>query len=103
MVEFAALEPKGGSQHIALAALARSFGMSVRSCQRRLKEVGTTHSELIDSARFELAFRLLAENNCSVTEITLKLGYSYPGHFTRFFKQKVGLSPSEYRRIEVNG
>lgn len=82
--------------------MATSFGMSVRSYQRRLKDVGTTHSELIDSARLELALRLLAEEDYSVTEIALELGYSYPGHFTRFFKQKVGLSPTEYRRIEVN-
>ena len=63
--------------------MATSFGMSVRSYQRRLKDLGSTHSELIDSVRLELALRMLSGEEYSVTDIALKLGYSYPGHFTR--------------------
>lgn len=56
--------------------IATSFGVSVRSYQRRLKDVGTTHSELIDSARLELALRMLSEEEYSVAEIALELGHS---------------------------
>ncbi|MFK7882504.1 helix-turn-helix domain-containing protein [Roseobacter sp.] len=92
---------RSGTSDMMAHRMAASFGMSVRSYQRRLNDVGTTHSALIDSARLELALRLLAEEKNSVTEIAFELGYSYPGHFTRFFKRKVGLSPTEYRKIEV--
>jgi AraC-like DNA-binding protein len=33
----------------------------------------------------------------SVSEIAFELGFKYPQHFTRLFKQKVGQSPNEYR------
>ena len=94
---------RSGSSGMLAQRMAASFGVSLRSYQRRLSDIGTTHSELVDSARLELALRMLAEETCSVTEIALELGYSYPGHFTRFFKQRVGISPSEYRKVEVNG
>jgi AraC-like DNA-binding protein len=35
----------------------------------------------------------------SVNEIAYELGFKYPQHFTRFFKQKVGFTPSEFRMI----
>ena len=30
-------------------------------------------------------------------EIAEELGYSAPAHFTRFFRQRAGVSPSAYR------
>jgi AraC-like DNA-binding protein len=33
----------------------------------------------------------------SVSEIAYELGFKYPQHFTRLFKQKVGSTPNEYR------
>ncbi|AXI45761.1 hypothetical protein C1J03_06770 [Sulfitobacter sp. SK012] len=102
LVACAAEFMRSGTSDMLAQRMATSFGMGVRSCQCRLKEVGTTHTELIENARLELALRMLSEEEYSVTEIALELGYSYPGHFTRFFKQKVGLSPTEYRKIEVS-
>ena len=93
---------RGGRSDKLAKRMAASFGMSVRSYQRRLGEIGTTHSELVDNARLELALKMLSEDIYSVTEIAMELGYTYPGHFTRFFKKRVGLPPSEYRLIEMN-
>jgi AraC family transcriptional regulator, transcriptional activator of pobA len=33
----------------------------------------------------------------SVGEVAYELGFKYPQHFTRFFKQQVGSTPNEYR------
>jgi AraC-like DNA-binding protein len=33
----------------------------------------------------------------SVSEIAYEMGFKYPSHFTRFFKQHVGYSPKDYR------
>jgi len=30
------------------------------------------------------------------------MGFRYPQHFTRLFKQKVGMSPNEYRNARAN-
>ena len=35
----------------------------------------------------------------SVSEIAYDLGFKYPQHFTRLFKQRVGVSPNEYRNL----
>ena len=35
----------------------------------------------------------------SVSEIAYELGFKYPQHFTRLFKQKTGHTPNEYRML----
>ncbi|WP_262711033.1 helix-turn-helix domain-containing protein [Ilyomonas limi] len=37
--------------------------------------------------------------NKSVSEIAYELGFKYPQHFTRLFKQRVEQSPNEYRML----
>jgi AraC-like DNA-binding protein len=33
----------------------------------------------------------------SISEIAFELGFRYPQHFTRLFRQKVGMPPKEFR------
>jgi AraC-like DNA-binding protein len=35
--------------------------------------------------------------NKSVSDIAYELGFKYPQHFTRVFKQHTGVTPQEYR------
>jgi AraC family transcriptional activator of pobA len=49
---------------------------------------------LIDVAK-EKIFDL----NKNVSQIAYELGFKYPQHFARLFKQKVGYSPLEYRSL----
>jgi len=49
--------------------------------------------QLVIQARRELKF-----SNDSIKEIAFKLGFSEPFHFSKFFKQHVGKSPSAYRK-----
>jgi len=37
------------------------------------------------------------DTNKSISEIAYGLGFKYPQHFTRLFKQKMGVAPNEYR------
>jgi len=37
------------------------------------------------------------DTSLSVSEIAYSLGFKYPQHFSRLFKQKVGVTPNEYR------
>ena len=46
--------------------------------------------------RLREAMRLLAEG-ASVSKIADMMNFSYPNHFTQFFKKETGLSPTEYR------
>lgn len=50
------------------------------------------HDQLIIQARRELKF-----SNRSIKEIAYRLGFSEPFHFSNYFKNIMGNSPSEYR------
>jgi AraC-like DNA-binding protein len=50
------------------------------------------HNNVIDLTR-----KKISNYDKSISEIAYELGYKYPQHFTRFFKQKVGVSPNEYK------
>ena len=49
--------------------------------------------------RFEAAVERLTHSNESLGELAHDLGFSAPGHFSRFFRQHLGITPSDYRRV----
>lgn len=61
------------------------------------KYSGHSAQEYIKSTIIDYAKLLLANNLYQVNEIAYKLGFKYPQHFSRLFKQREGLSPSQYR------
>ena len=63
------------------------------------KETGKTAQEYIQSKVIDVAKEKIFDQNKSVSEIAYELGFKYPQHFTRLFKQKVGQSPNEYRSL----
>lgn len=76
--------------------------MSKRSLQRKLSEIGTRYSEVLDHARFDVARQMLQEPEMKITEIAHRLDYSDQGHFTRFFNRVAGVAPGVYRKQFVN-
>ena len=76
--------------------------MSKRSLQRKLSEIGTRYSEVLDHARFDVAREMLQEPEMKITEIAHRLDYSDQGHFTRFFNRVAGVAPGEYRKQFMN-
>lgn len=90
------------------AALARSinvdieyaasdFGMSLRSFQRRLAEVGVNFAEVRNRIRVQIGKCILAETSIPITSIALQLGYSETSAFSRGFKLQAGETPQEFR------
>lgn len=61
------------------------------------KQTGKSALEYIQLRLLDLAKERIFDTTKSVSEISYELGFKYPQHFTRFFKQKVGVSPNEYR------
>lgn len=62
------------------------------------KETGKTAQEYIQSKVMEVAKELIVDQGKSVSQIAYELGFKYPQHFMRLFKQRVGQSPNDYRR-----
>ena len=61
------------------------------------KYSGRSAQEYIKSTIVDYAKLLLANNSYQVNEIAYKLGFKYPQHFSRLFKNIEGISPSQYR------
>lgn len=61
------------------------------------KETGISALEYIQSKVIDLAKEKIYDRSKSISEIACEMGYKYPQHFTRLFKQRVGMSPQEYR------
>ena len=61
------------------------------------KETGKTAQEYIQRKVIGVAKEKIFERDKSVSEIAYELGFKYPQHFTRFFKQHAGFTPNEYR------
>jgi AraC family transcriptional activator of pobA len=63
------------------------------------KETGKAAQEYIQSKVIDVAKERVFDQSKSVSQIAYELGFKYPQHFTRLFKQRVGQSPNEYRML----
>ncbi|MBC3787310.1 AraC-like DNA-binding protein [Spirosoma sp. LMG 31448] len=72
---------------------ANYFGDLVR------KETGKTAQDFIQATVIELAKEKVFDSRKSLSEIAYEMGFKYPQHFTRLFKQHVGRTPVEYRSL----
>ncbi|HMJ70330.1 MAG TPA: helix-turn-helix transcriptional regulator [Cyclobacteriaceae bacterium] len=61
------------------------------------KETGKSAHEFIQLKLIDAAKKKIFDKNKSISEIAYELGFKYPQHFSRVFKQHVGLTPQEYR------
>jgi AraC-like DNA-binding protein len=63
------------------------------------KETGIPAMEYIQMKVIDAAKERIFDVDKSISEIAYELGFKYPQHFTRLFKQKVGVTPNEYRNL----
>ncbi len=63
------------------------------------KETGKTAQEHIQEKLINMAKEKIFDQSKSVSEIAYELGFKYPQHFSRLFRQRVGQSPNEYRSL----
>ncbi|MCQ4313588.1 AraC family transcriptional regulator [Pseudomonas stutzeri] len=64
------------------------------------QDTGMTPMLMLNDARMRQAFSWLEhERTGTLGKLAENLGFSEQGHFTRFFQQHIGASPSQYRRV----
>jgi AraC-like DNA-binding protein len=61
------------------------------------KETGKSAQEYIQNKIIDVAKDKIFDTTKTINEVAYELGFKYPQHFTRFFKQHVGNTPNEYR------
>ncbi len=59
---------------------------------------GMTIMDYVVKVKLEEAKRLLRIPGISVEDIAEKLGYSDPSYFTKVFRRKIGVTPTQYRK-----
>ncbi len=80
--------------------VALSVGLSrSRFFQQFRDGMGMSPGVYSDTLRVEYAIEALISTDRPAGDIALELGFSAPGHFSRFFKDKIGFAPQDYRRV----
>ncbi|MEQ8359269.1 MAG: AraC family transcriptional regulator [Cytophagales bacterium] len=74
--------------------------MSVSQCylsNTLKKETGKTSTEYLQLYLIDEAKNILLDPKKTVSEVAKELGFEYPAYFSRLFRKKEGISPTEYR------
>lgn len=63
------------------------------------KETGKSAQEYIQDKIIAVAKNKIFDSEKNINEIAFELGFKYPQHFSRLFKNRVGYTPNEYRNL----
>ncbi len=78
--------------------IADQLSVSQRYLSDTLKrETGKTSTEHLQLYLIDEAKNILLDPKKTVAEVAYQLGFEYPPYFSRLFKKKEGISPTEYR------
>ncbi|MFG3255067.1 helix-turn-helix transcriptional regulator [Streptomyces sp. NPDC048172] len=80
------------------STLARELNVSVRTLQRAFAAGGESVTAYIREKRLELARQALSASRLTVSEIAARWQFADSSHFSRAFKRRYGLTPTEYAR-----
>ncbi len=91
------------SETITVEAIAKEFFLSRSYLSKLFKaERNMSLSDFILTKKTDEAKYLLRYTNKSLTDISLSLGFSSPGHFSRVFKKYASITPHKYRKKYIN-
>ena len=86
---------------LSVESISRELGISRVHLNRRLKSIiNESPSTYIRDYRLKQAARMLAEKKLSIAEIAYAVGFSSHAYFSNTFKERYGMTPTEYMLIE---
>ena len=84
---------------INLEEMAGAMGMSMKPFFQKVRDVtGKTPAEVVRDLRLKHACVLLQRTNINMSELANNIGFATAEHFMNMFKERFGISPSEYRQ-----
>jgi AraC-like DNA-binding protein len=90
--------------NLTMADYARLACKSVPTFKRDFKKVfNDTPASWVMKKRLALATDLLQNSRMSISQITFECGFENQTHFSRVFKEKVGIPPSQFRSAPNRG
>lgn len=83
-------------QHFTITDLARKAGINQMKLKNGFRELfGTTVFGCLNDTRMNKAKQLLVEERLFVGEVSDRIGYKHPHHFSAAFKRKFGVLPGD--------
>ncbi len=87
-------------EQLTLTEICQHFGMSQTGLMRKFrKETGMGLMEYFIDLKIDEAKRRISKTSQSFSEISDALGFSSPNYFSKVFKAKVGMTPTEYSKF----
>ncbi|MDU9393938.1 AraC family transcriptional regulator [Pseudomonas sp. zfem002] len=84
--------------NISIEHIAAQLMFSPRTLQRYLHTQGTSFQTLLDNTREAMAKRYLCDSSINLTQLSVLLGYTCPGTFSRAFARWCGVAPQKWRK-----
>lgn len=90
-------------EHLSLETIAQHIGISqFYLCQSFKRSMGVSPYQYLLQQRIERAKKLLLQKSPNIADIALAVGFANQSHFTRQFKQVVGVTPKRFVYQEQN-
>lgn len=87
-------------ENLKVVDFARIMNVSPNHLNKSVKTITSKSvSYLIDEVKLIEIKYLLYQSNLSIREIAYEMGYSDSSYFTRFFRKREGISPTEFRQL----
>lgn len=87
------------NENLSLSQLAQSVNVNSSYLSKLFKaEVNMTVTEYISQARIEQAIEYLKSGNMKIQDVALAVGYTDTAYFTKCFKKRTGLPPTEFQK-----
>lgn len=89
--------------NLEITSLAEDMGMSASQLRSTIQRLtGETPAAYVMRVRLAYAKRLLAHGESSIGDVAQQCGFQTNAHFTRCFKQQFGITPTQFRRMEID-
>jgi AraC-like DNA-binding protein/HD-like signal output (HDOD) protein len=88
---------------LSIELCASSLAMSMTSFRRKLAKEETSFKLIQSKFLNELCVEALLSKQCKIEDLAIKLGYSERATFERAFRQKFGVTPSQFREFSQVG
>ena len=86
-------------RQIDIQGIATNLGTSYSWFRKEFKEyTGFSPAQYFQELKLRKAKELLSETDLSIKEIAYKLNFSSYEYFLSFFRKRVGVTPTDYRR-----
>ena len=90
------------NNNVQIHSIAKSLNISARALQKYLKNRDLSFKEILSNIRQNLAKKYLQNQNLSITKVAFLLAYKDQTSFNRAFKAWNGVSPSTWRKQNIN-